>query len=163
MTYNKDVLVIGAGAVGTAIARELSKFRLEVMVVDKNDDVGGDASKSCSSCCSTESTVAPFTLESKIAQSSRPLFYHLCEDLDIPIHYCGSITPALNEYQLSQIPAMLEKAFNNGVYDAEYLTHDELMEKQACPAAARKRAAESMNRFVHLDLRKMIRLFHRRF
>ena len=128
MTYNKDVLVIGAGAVGTAIARELSKFRLEVMVVDKNDDVGGDASKSCSSCCSTESTVTPFTLESKIAQSSRPLFYHLCEDLDIPIHYCGSITPALNEYQLSQIPAMLEKAFNNGVYDAEYLTHDELME-----------------------------------
>ena len=130
MTYKTDVLVIGAGAVGTAIARELSKFRLKVMVVDKNDDVGGDASKSCSSCCSTESTVMPFTLESKIAQSSRPLFYHLCEDLDIPINYCGSITPALNEYQLAQIPAMLEKAFNNGVYDCEYLTHDELMEME---------------------------------
>lgn len=128
MTYNTDVLIIGAGAVGTAIARELSKFKLDVILCDKNDDVGGDASKSCSSCCSTESTVTPFTLESKLAQASRPLFYHLCEELDIPINFCGSITPVLNEEQLAMIPAMQEKAFNNGVYDVEFLTHDEIME-----------------------------------
>ena len=126
MTYNTDVLIIGAGAVGTAIARELSKFKLDVILCDKNDDVGGDASKSCSSCCSTESTVTPFTLESKLAQASRPLFYHLCEELDIPINFCGSITPVLNEEQLAMIPAMQEKAFNNGVYDVEFLTHDEI-------------------------------------
>ena len=48
MKYNTDVLIIGAGAVGTAIARELSKFQLDVILCDKNDDVGGDASKSCS-------------------------------------------------------------------------------------------------------------------
>ncbi|MFY9499593.1 MAG: FAD-dependent oxidoreductase, partial [Tepidanaerobacteraceae bacterium] len=41
-----DVVIIGAGAVGTAIARELSKYELNVLVVDKNEDVGGDASKS---------------------------------------------------------------------------------------------------------------------
>lgn len=128
MNYKTDVLIIGAGVVGTAIARELSKFKLDVILCDKNDDVGGDASKSCSSCCSTESTVAPFTLESKLAQSSRPLFYHLCEDLEIPINFCGSITPVLNEEQLKSIPAMQEKAFNNGVYDVEFLTHDEIME-----------------------------------
>ncbi|MFR0902607.1 MAG: FAD-dependent oxidoreductase [Anaerovoracaceae bacterium] len=76
MKYNTDVLIIGAGAVGTAIARELSKFQLDVILCDKNDDVGGDASKSCSSCCSTESTVTPFTLESSW-HGLRPLFYHL--------------------------------------------------------------------------------------
>lgn len=41
-----DVVIIGAGAVGCAIARELSKYQIQVMVVDKNEDVGGDASKS---------------------------------------------------------------------------------------------------------------------
>lgn len=128
--YTTDVLIIGAGAVGTAIARELSKYRLKVMVCDKNDDVGGDASKSCSSCCSTESTVAPFTLESKICQSSRPLFDKLCRDLEIPIHYCGSITPALNREQLAAVPGMLDKAFNNGVYDAEFLHPEELLEME---------------------------------
>lgn len=125
--YTTDVLIIGAGAVGTAIARELSKFKLRVMVCDKNDDVGGDASKSCSSCISTESTVTPFTLESKICQASRPLFDKLCRDLEIPIHYCGSITPAVNEEQMTAIPGMLEKAFDNGVYDVEYLNREELL------------------------------------
>ena len=37
-----DVLVIGAGAVGTAITRQLTKYRLSVICVDKREDVGGD-------------------------------------------------------------------------------------------------------------------------
>ena len=41
-----DYVVIGAGAVGCAIARELSKYEVSVIVVDKRDDVGGNASKS---------------------------------------------------------------------------------------------------------------------
>ena len=48
-----DVVVIGAGAVGCAIARELSKYNVDVIVVDKRDDVGGDASKSNSAIIHT--------------------------------------------------------------------------------------------------------------
>ena len=50
---NADIVIIGAGAVGTAIARELSKYKVDVIVVDKRDDVGGDASKSNSSIICT--------------------------------------------------------------------------------------------------------------
>ena len=39
--YMSDIVIIGAGAVGTAIAREFSKYQVRVMVVDKRDDVGG--------------------------------------------------------------------------------------------------------------------------
>lgn len=128
--YETDILIIGAGAVGTALARELAKFQGRVMVVDKNDDVGGDASKSCSSCISTESTVTPFTLESEICQRSRPLFDQLCRDLDVPLDYCGSITPAVNREQFDKIPGMLKKAFDNGVYDVEFRTREELLEME---------------------------------
>jgi glycerol-3-phosphate dehydrogenase len=41
-----DVVIIGAGAVGCAIARELSKYQVDVTVVEMRDDVGGDASES---------------------------------------------------------------------------------------------------------------------
>lgn len=128
--YETDIVVIGAGAVGIAIARELSKFRIDVMVVDKKDDVGGDASKSCSSCISTEFTLTPGTLESKICQCSRPLFDQLCRQLDIPLNYCGSITPAVNQEQFEKIPGILKKAFDNGVYDVEYRSREELLEME---------------------------------
>ncbi len=128
--YKTDILIIGAGAVGTALARELAKFSCKVMVVDKNDDVGGDASKSCSSCISSEFTLTPFTLESEICQKSRPLFDKLCADLDIPLHYCGSITPALCQEQFEKIPAILKKAFDNGVYDVEFMRPEEILERE---------------------------------
>ena len=38
-----DIVIIGAGAVGSALARELSKYQLDVTVVEKNADVGGDS------------------------------------------------------------------------------------------------------------------------
>ena len=61
-----DVLIIGAGAVGSALARELSKYNIAVTVVDKNDDVGGDASKSNSGLFSTSATMPVGTLECKL-------------------------------------------------------------------------------------------------
>ena len=54
-----DVVIIGAGAVGCAIARELSKYQIQVMVVDKNEDVGGDASKSNSAIIHTGYDASP--------------------------------------------------------------------------------------------------------
>ena len=51
--FKTDVVVIGAGAVGCAVARELSKYHIRVTVVDKNEDVGGDASKSNSAIIHT--------------------------------------------------------------------------------------------------------------
>lgn len=47
------ILIIGAGAVGTAIVRDFSKYHIQVVVVDKRDDEGGDASKSNSSIICT--------------------------------------------------------------------------------------------------------------
>lgn len=41
----KDIIVIGAGVVGCAIARELSKYKLDVLVIDKNEDISEGISK----------------------------------------------------------------------------------------------------------------------
>ena len=57
-----DVVIVGAGAVGCAVARELSKYEISVIVVDQNEDVGGDASKSNSAIIHTGYDAAPGTL-----------------------------------------------------------------------------------------------------
>jgi len=53
-----DVLVIGAGAVGCAVARELTKYQLKVTVVDKNEDVGGEASYAMGTMPTSKGTVS---------------------------------------------------------------------------------------------------------
>ena len=110
--YNTDVLIIGAGAVGVALARELSKYKLDILVCDKNDDVGGDASKSNSGLISTSATMPVGTLECRLRTIAHSMVDNLCRDLDIPIIHCGSIAPGLYPQQLEVVPSLLEKAFH---------------------------------------------------
>ena len=125
-----DVVVIGAGAVGCAIARELSKYQLQVMVVDKNEDVGGDASKSNSAIIHTGYDAAPGTLESQLVVAANPMYDEIVKDLDVPFKRIGAILPAITQEQFEQLPAIKAKAFKNRVYDVEYKSGKELLEME---------------------------------
>lgn len=123
-----DVLVIGAGAVGCAIARELTKYKIKVVVVDKNADVGGDASKSNSAIVHTGYDAQPGTLESELVVAANPMYDRLTDELDVPFKRIGAVLPAVTDEQYQQLSAIKEKAFNNRVYDVEYLTKEKLLE-----------------------------------
>ena len=125
-----DVVVIGAGAVGCAIARELSKYKVNVVVVDKRDDVGGDASKSNSAIIHTGYDAAPGTLESQLVVAANPMYDQLTKDLDIPFERIGAILPAFTDEQFEKLPSIKEKAFKNHVYDVEYLSREEILAKE---------------------------------
>lgn len=125
-----NVVVIGAGAVGCAIARELSKYQIEVTVVDKRDDIGGDASKSNSAIIHTGYDAAPGTLESQLVVAANPMYDELAKDLEIPFKRIGAVLPAFTEEQFEKLPAIKEKAFKNHVYDIEYLSKEEILKKE---------------------------------
>ena len=123
MEYHKtDVLIIGAGAVGTALARELSKYSLDIVVVDRLNDVGGDASKSNSAIVHTGFDAPPGSLESEMVVSSNPMWDKLCSDLDIPFERTGAILVAINDQELAELPKIMAKARANRVYDLDLLT-----------------------------------------
>ncbi len=123
-----DIVVIGAGAVGCAIARELSKYQVKVIVVDKNEDVGGDASKSNSAIIHTGYDAAPGTLESQLVVAANPMYEQLVKELDVPFKKVGAILPAITDEQYEKLPEIKEKAFKNHVYDVEFKTGKELLE-----------------------------------
>lgn len=125
-----DIVVIGAGAVGCAIAREFSKYKINVIVVDKNEDIGGDASKSNSAIIHTGYDATPGTLESQLVVAANPMYEELTKDLDIPYKKVGAILPAFTDEQYEMLPAIKSKAFKNRVYDVEYMTSEELLEME---------------------------------
>ena len=125
-----DVVIIGAGAVGCAVARELSKYQIDVLVVDQRDDIGGNASKSNSAIIHTGYDATPGTLESQLVVAANPMYDELTRDLEIPFRRIGAILPAFTEEQFEKLPAIKEKAFQNHVYDVEYLSKEELLERE---------------------------------
>lgn len=125
-----DVVVIGAGAVGCAVARELSKYDVDVIVVDKNEDVGGDASKSNSAIIHTGYDATPGTLESQLVVAANPMYDQLVKELDVPFKRIGAILPAITDEQFEKLPEIKEKAFKNHVYDVEFKTGKELLKME---------------------------------
>lgn len=121
MAQKADLVIIGAGAVGTALARELSPLALKILVVDRLHDVGGDASKSNSAIIHTGFDAPPGTLESRLVTEANPLYDALCRDLDIPFRRVGAVLVALTEEEEAELPYILEKARANGVPDVERL------------------------------------------
>ncbi len=125
-----DIVVIGAGAVGCAIARELSKYDVKVTVVEMRDDIGGDASKSNSAIIHTGYDASPGTLESQLVVAANPMFDKVTEELDIPYKKLGAILPAFTEEQFEKLAEIKKKAFDNRVYDVEYLSKEQILEKE---------------------------------
>lgn len=116
-----DVVIVGAGAVGTAIARELSRYKLNVILIDKNEDVGGDASKSNSAIIHTGFDAPPGTLESNLVVSANPMYDQITKELDIPFKRTGAILVAVTQEEYNLLNIIKSKAYRNRVYDVDYL------------------------------------------
>ena len=130
MNDRADIVVIGAGAVGTAIARELAKYHVRVIVVDKRDDVGGDASKSNSSIIVTGFDCPPHSMEAAFCRSERAMIDRVVQELDVPFKVCGALMPAVTEEQMAVLPGILHDAYENEAFDVEYLSGQQILEKE---------------------------------
>lgn len=125
--FETDILIIGAGVVGTAIAREFSKYSLRVMVVDKNEDVGGDATKACSSIAGTGYANPPGSLVCRLAHQSHATIDRLIEELEIPANRCGCVMPAFNDEELAVLDKRLAAAKANGDDDVVILDREQTL------------------------------------
>ncbi|MDR1785466.1 MAG: FAD-dependent oxidoreductase, partial [Spirochaetaceae bacterium] len=84
-----DVLVIGAGVVGAATARELTRRKLKVLLVDKEHDVGMQASSRNAGMVHPGLDLRPGTLKHKYNALGNPMFDELCRDLGVPFRRSG--------------------------------------------------------------------------
>ena len=90
-----DVLIIGAGAVGSFIARSLSRYKLDILVLEKENDVGNVTSMANSAICHSGYDPLPGTKKAKFNVLGNRMMKKVCEELDVPFLGCGTLTIAL--------------------------------------------------------------------
>ncbi len=130
MTNFYDVIVIGAGVVGNAIARELSRFDIQAAVLEKELDVGGGTSSRNSGVVHSGIHYKPGTLRAKLDVQGNALMGPLCKELKVKIQYIGKLTVAQEEADVDTLHALKEQGEANGVPGLAILNREQMEKLQ---------------------------------
>jgi len=105
-----DFLIIGAGVIGCALARELARYDLRVGVLEQVHDVGDGTSKANSGILHTGFDAKPGTLESRLVREGRALWQEAAPELGVPIDPVGAIMLAITDEQAGLVDGLLATA-----------------------------------------------------
>ena len=122
-----DVAIIGAGVVGCAIARELSKYRVKACVIEREEDVCCGTSKANSAIIHAGFDATPGKLKAKLNVQGNAMMDQLSKDLDIPFQRNGSLVVCTKDQNREDLEKLLEKGKVNGVPDLRILEREELL------------------------------------
>ncbi|MBR5358395.1 MAG: NAD(P)/FAD-dependent oxidoreductase [Clostridiales bacterium] len=122
-----DVVIIGAGVTGCAVAMELARYDLRICVVDKDEDVCSGTSKANSGIVHAGHDALPGTLKAKLNVRGSEMIRELSERLDFPFRENGSMVVASDDDGTSRqgLEELLERGRKNGVKDLRIITGDE--------------------------------------
>lgn len=120
-----DVLIIGAGITGTLIARELSRYQLNIAVLEKCNDVGNQTTNANSAIVHSGYDPEPGSLKAKFNVLGNAMYDQLTKELNVSFARVGSLTIALHDEQIPLLHDLMKRSSLNGV-PVKLLSADEV-------------------------------------
>ncbi|MGM9535341.1 MAG: NAD(P)/FAD-dependent oxidoreductase, partial [Intestinibacter sp.] len=108
-----DVMIIGSGVVGNAIAREMSRYNLKIGVLEKELDVCNETSARNSGVLHAGFNNKPGTLMAKFCVEGNQGFDQVAEELGVPFNRCGKLVVGFTEEDKQKLIAMKEQGEKN--------------------------------------------------
>lgn len=125
-----DVAIIGAGVIGASIFRELTKYNLNVIVIEKENDVSMGTSKANSAIIHAGYDPKEGTLMAKYNVKGNEMFDELCKELHVPFKRNGSLVLAFNNDDLITINTLFKNGEKNGVKGLKILNKEETLKME---------------------------------
>ena len=125
-----DIAVIGAGVTGCAVARELSRYDVSVIVLDRESDVCEGTSKANSAIIHAGFDAKPGSMKAKMNVRGNELMDALSRDLDIPFAQCGAFVVCFDDEDIPKLEELKQRGIENGVPGLEVLTREQALEKE---------------------------------
>ena len=124
-----DVIVIGAGVVGCSVARSLSRYNLNVAVLEAGSDVAEGASKANSAIVHAGFDAKPGSNKAKFNVLGNRMFEDVCRELKVPFRRNGSLVLAFGAEEEKSLADLKARAETNGV-PVEIVGRDELRRRE---------------------------------
>ncbi|WP_297134114.1 NAD(P)/FAD-dependent oxidoreductase, partial [Terrisporobacter sp.] len=124
----KDIIIIGSGVVGCSIARELSKYKLNISVIDKNEDISEGISKANSGIIHGGFNEKKGTLKAKLNLEANKIIDELAKELEFPFKRNGSLILAFNEDEFQRVKSLKEQGNDLGIDELEILEKGEVLD-----------------------------------
>ena len=121
-----EAVVVGAGVVGLAIARELALAGREVIVLDAEDAIGTHTSSRNSEVIHAGIYYPKGSLKARACVEGKHLLYEYCATHGVPHRRCGKLIVATSEAQLAELNAIRAKAHANDVPDVDWIPRTEV-------------------------------------
>ncbi len=125
-----DIIIIGAGIIGVMIARNLSKYKLEILIIDKEPDIGMEASSRNSGILHSGHDPIPGTLKSELNIKGNKLWDDIARELNVPFKKTGSYVVAIGDEEFNIVKKLYERAILNGVPEIEIIRKNEVLYKE---------------------------------
>ncbi len=130
MAESVDVAVIGAGVVGTAIAREIGRSNRSCLLLEAGSDVGDATSKANTAILHTGFDAPVGSLEAGLVRRGHAKLREYAEQTGIPVERTGAAVVAWTEAQQAELPGLLSKALANRYDAAELISAETLYRRE---------------------------------
>ena len=123
-----DVIIIGAGVTGCAVARYLSRYQGSALVLERAEDVCCGTSKANSAIIHAGFDAAHGSMMAKMNVQGNRMLPELAKELDFPFRMNGSLVVCMSEEDMPRLRALYENGVKNGVEGLEIVDAQRLHE-----------------------------------
>ena len=127
---NFQIAIVGGGVIGSAIARELSKYKLNVIVFEMGSDVASGASKANSGVVHSGINSAHGSLKARFCVEGNKMFQSLADELSFPLLWIGKFVIAKNEEEKKELKRLKNVGIKNKVPGLEIINGAEVKKKE---------------------------------
>jgi len=127
---NFQIAIIGGGVIGSAIARELSKYKLDVAIFEMGSDVASGASKANSGVVHSGINSLSSSLKARFCVEGNKMFQSLANELGFPLQWVGKYVIAKNEEEVRDLERLKKAGMNNNVAGLEIKNGSEVKKKE---------------------------------
>ena len=138
-----DCVVIGAGVVGLAVARELAVAGREVLLIERGGEIGAETSSRNSEVIHAGIYYPTGSLKAMLCVRGKALLYEYCSERGVPHRRCGKIIVATDEEQIDTLESYREQARRNGAGELEWLEVSDLRALEPAVRCVRGLLSES--------------------